>query len=481
MLYLENKRQEDNSNNSFKLDNLMYLYLEGSREYVPEEIRKYDALILEAKEEEQARRLLVNIRSSDEKNIYLKPVFLMNAKEIKDPLLSKLTDGVIYSFRTIHETTRQVHDLLKRIETISEITETGFEAKTIKKALNFEVSRLHDALRPVPDTRFSLGFSYPALSVQFTSGNDPVALDVLEWAEDQNLIQSDFYEKIHLCSSCHGGILIYREVCPYCSSSNTYNEDLVHHFPCAYIGPMSDFRKPDTDELVCPKCTKKLKHIGQDYDKPSVVNHCKNCNKSFQDTTVKARCLTCNTDNSIEYLIPKTLKTYRLSKKAENVSRNEGSLTDLPVKSKDPILGTVDLDTFHIMLHYDIERMKHSPQTKSNLSAIYMENLEDVYEKSGVFFHDTLMTDIIRIVRENIRPSDFITIKDQKIIVLTINDMSVEKAEEVIQKLIDIIKNIIRSNVDNIDLTVSSKTVELHTKSSAKEQIQSLLRTLFEK
>jgi hypothetical protein len=127
------------------------------------------------------------------------------------------------------------------------------------------------------------------LGISFDDNEEPQVLDALDWAEKEGLVWPDFQERIYVCSSCSGGFLSFREVCPHCKSSNIDGEDLVHHFPCAYIGPVSDFQMEDSSVLNCPKCNKDLHHIGVDYDKPVVINHCNNCDSIFQDIYVKAK------------------------------------------------------------------------------------------------------------------------------------------------------------------------------------------------
>ena len=107
----------------------------------------------------------------------------------------------------------------------------------------------------------------------------------------------------------------YREVCPKCSSSNTTPDDIIHHFPCGYVGPMKDYKNQIDDKLDCPKCNKRLRHIGVDYDKPSVIYECNHCAHKFQDYYVNAKCLSCESDKSVDQLRSMEIRSYRLTKK----------------------------------------------------------------------------------------------------------------------------------------------------------------------
>jgi hypothetical protein len=69
-------------------------------------------------------------------------------------------------------------------------------------------------LKPLVDVNSSIGYCYPVLSVNFDSFEEFKAIEILEWAEKENLIWPDFYDRVYLCSNCKGGHLSFREICP---------------------------------------------------------------------------------------------------------------------------------------------------------------------------------------------------------------------------------------------------------------------------
>lgn len=117
-----------------------------------------------------------------------------------------------------------------------------------------------------------------------------------------------FEERIHLCPKCFGSHLFYMETCPQCGSSNLKDEPVLHHFRCANISPESSYAYGG--ELRCPKCHRFLRHIGVDYDRPSNVYNCRQCNHAFMHTRMKVYCSTCNSKFSPAELLANDIYTY---------------------------------------------------------------------------------------------------------------------------------------------------------------------------
>jgi predicted amidophosphoribosyltransferase len=168
-----------------------------------------------------------------------------------------------------------------------------------------------------------LGFHYPIVSDIFGQSDQHKVLRVLDKGVDKGFLTKEFKEKVYLCYNCYNSFLLNREVCPNCNSSHLSSEDLVHHFPCAYVGPVSDYESEDRpDQMICPKCEKSLKHIGVDYDKPSLIYFCRNCSDTFQDVMIKSRCTNCSSDMEIENLSGHSIYQYELTRGGEHAAIN---------------------------------------------------------------------------------------------------------------------------------------------------------------
>jgi hypothetical protein len=101
------------------------------------------------------------------------------------------------------------------------------------------------------------------------------------------------------------------EACPKCDSSLLKEEPVLHHFRCANISPESSYAYDG--ELRCPKCHQFLRHIGVDYDRPSNVYTCQECNHTFLHTRMKVHCSSCNKTLRPSELLPYDVYTYEFT------------------------------------------------------------------------------------------------------------------------------------------------------------------------
>lgn len=463
--------------NKIEYENLLFYTVDSGSSLKIEHLMGYDALIIDARDHDFARYIIKKIRTHYNPEFYLKPIFLINYKETKDPFLNYLHDGLVYSYDQIKEFAEVVKQIFFKTTQLDYQLIPSFEAQTMKKVLNYMYTRELRTLKPYVDLNSIIGYTFPEISVHFDDAEEAQVLEIFEWAEREGLIWPDFHERIYLCNQCSSGFLSYREVCPHCNSSNSKSEDLVHHFPCAFIGPISDFKNPIDNTLTCPKCNKGLRHIGVDYDKPSIIHHCNSCDNNFQDFFVKAKCISCTQDIEVQYLIPKSINVYKLTKKGRAAATN-GFLSS--GQEIEDIFGTINMATFKIMLHYELERVKANPSQKTSIALINMENVFELYNKIGKKAEKTLLEDLVNMIRENIKPSDFIAFENSSTLYLGLMNTDSMQAEQQLMNLNIIIEKAIKTNFNGFDVRVLHKGKILHPHSKAEIQLQELTKDLFD-
>ncbi|MFI3323265.1 MAG: hypothetical protein SNI45_02355 [Rikenellaceae bacterium] len=106
----------------------------------------------------------------------------------------------------------------------------------------------------------------------------------------------------HVCPKCYDKGMIYQETCPKCGSIDIEEHNMIHHFRCANISPEKTYMKDGA--LICPKCTRELRHIGVDYDRPTTSYHCNKCSINFSEAKMICECETCLAKSPVESLVP---------------------------------------------------------------------------------------------------------------------------------------------------------------------------------
>lgn len=462
--------------NVLEYENLTFYVIDKSSGVKIDHLMGYDGLIIEAHNLLLTRYLIGAIRIHYNPEFYLKPVFLLNLKDKSDPVVNQLVDGVIYSLEQVKEIAEKTRQIFLKTTQLDYQVPVSYEAQIIKKVLNFMFTRDRSSLSPVAYPLSAIGYSYPEISVNYSNKEEHQVLNILELAEREGLLSGTFFDRVYLCNGCSSGFLNYREVCPHCDSSNSTSEDLIHHFPCAYIGPLSDFTNEIDHQLYCPKCNKTLRHIGVDYDKPSIIHNCKNCSRTYQDFSVKAKCISCLNDMEVQHLIPRSILTYQLTKKGESAAVNGFLSTS---KDFDEVVGTVALPVFKTMLQYEIERIK-AGKGKSQLAVLYLKNASQLYSKIGNKNQKTLLNDLIKLIRANVRSLDIIAFGNASTLLFCFNDADEEAVDNLLKKITLIIKKLIRNNFDNFSVEIFIKVKPIATFTSAETQVEFILKDLFD-
>ena len=451
-----------------------YVYISASRRVKLESSSTYAGIIIEGRNVEFVRMILKRIRGSKNPDVYLKPVFLMNGTAHKDPLVAKLIDGVLNSFDQIpliHDITEAINQRQSEVIFINSIS---FEAQVISMLMCYMYTRDEKELIPIPYALSSTNYSFPFLSCSFEPNDEYHVFDLLSTAVADGLLSCEFEDRVYLCASCKSSHLSYRETCTKCNSANTDSFDIVHHFPCAYVGPITDFTNDLDDKLNCPKCSKALKHIGIDYDKPSVLHVCKNCNHRFQDFNVLVKCMSCSHDNPLEQLVSREVFTYMMTKKGEDVALRGYSSTP---KDIEDIIGTVKFETFKTVVKYEVERIRQT-EGSSNIVAINIVNAGQFYAKVGGDGQQAFLRDIVAEIRSSIRSSDMITFYSSEIFLITMNDIPSKIVNRILNDILDLLRKLIENNFSDLALDINGKALQLNLDATSEIQINELINSL---
>lgn len=465
-------------NNVLRYKNYSFYLMDSLGGLAIEELGEYSAILLEANDPDFTKIVIKRFRSHNNPEFYLKPIFLIHYKPTNDPIINNLHDGIIASYEQLPEKTKEIQQIITLTTHLDNSPSNTFDVFLMKKVLNYMYTREYRQLTPYPDIHSIIGFTYPIVSVNFEAHEEMRVLDFFDWALKEHIIWPDFYDRIYLCNSCGSGHLSYREICPSCDSANMKSEDLIHHFPCGFIGPISDFKNSIDSVLNCPKCSKALRHIGVDYDKPSIINHCQNCNEVFQDYLVKARCFKCGSDSDVQYLMSRNINVFKLTKKGRSAAAS-GIITS-EYTAEEEIFGAVNNKTFNVMMHYEQERLKHTKGISTNIAVLYVENIYDLLRKIGKSKEKAFIIELVQLIRENITPADFINISNPSLIVICINDTNKTDAETIAMKVTNIVEEMVFNNFNKLELLISFKVFELSTAVPFEKQLLDVTKSFTE-
>lgn len=457
-----------------KHDSFEFIRIHEQSNYSLELFMAYDSIIIDSGNRDFVEKLVRSIRTHNQSDVYLKPIFLLKSSRVEDPLISNLIDGVIFSIDQLELISDYVKQILLRINDFVFTKSISLEAEIISRIIYFMVSRDNSELFAYLYLNSGLGYIYPEASIYFIPRDEHNLLDILTTAEQEGLFTSEFNDRIYLCTNCETGILSYREVCPKCNSANSKAEDLVHHFSCAYVGPISDFKNTIDDELNCPKCNKFLNHIGVDYDKPALLHTCNKCGHKYQDYHVKAKCITCHHDNDVENLVPRSILNYYLTKKGRHVAHHGFISTS---KDFNEIPGTVNFDVFKTMLEYEIERLKQNDAT-SNIAYLKISNAGELYSRIGIDRQKILITEMIKILRKNLRSSDFIAFYNASSLILSLNEIPTKIADNILHDIVKLTTTLLKKNFKNIQVDIDYYVQPLNKERSHEIQLQQLIKRI---
>ena len=441
-----------NDDVKFDLERMTSLKIKKPDHLPLEAIEEYEGLLVDARDVKFAVSVVTRIRGASSNKIFLKPVFLYSDLSIKDEYLLEIVDGQVNA-ATVMEVFTRSKELIRATESLPDFQGYKHTHQLVLKTLQLMVSR-NKELIPVIMPKSKFGYVYPLVTVNFAQRDDQRMFEIVDFIDKEGLADSNFVDRIHLCPNCYSSFINFREVCPRCGSANLSVDDLIHHFPCGYVGPETEFR--EGEKLVCPKCGKILRHIGMDYDRPSIIYKCNDCNYSFQDPEVTGLCFYCNEIHPVDSLIKKDIKSYQISQVTVNCA-----LKGIILSLRDILNTTMKVYSnlaFQTILEYEYKRQKRY-SSRSSLLYLHFE----ISEENRLLEEDRqrILMEIAKVLKEVLRESDAITSIDDNSFAVLLQEVSVDQSERVMERLKNGINEFLLTNFPDIKVKVKVKRLTL--------------------
>jgi hypothetical protein len=228
----------------------------------------------------------------------------------------------------------------------------------------------------------------------------------LEQLNGMDLLRKEFFDRVHLCRSCKSSRLNTREECEKCRSSQIREASLVHHFNCAYQGPETEFQ--GSDGLVCPKCKRRLRHYGVDYDKPGFVIHCLDCHHQGAESVVGFRCADCGGHTPAEVAETRDWYHYSVSGDGE-VAVRRGRLPYVSVE--DFISGLASAHSprsFALLAHHHL-KLHERYERPVTAWLITPTGMEEMHQRIGLQDSAEVFRLFVEVLDETLRLTDAVT------------------------------------------------------------------------
>jgi len=425
-----------------------------------------DAVILDYSDNKGCLNLLNQIRASFLESIYLVPVFILSINDEIDSFTKALSDGTIQSLQeeTFSGILNSIEQRIKQLR----ITETQDQGLRIQnKILRYYYTR-SNRLKPVTSSLAHTGYSFPLLALHFNKENTDAEFKLLDNLADKEYFRIRYEDIVHLCNNCYSGFLNYRELCPKCESSDLYTENLIHHFVCAHVAPESDFI--NGDQMICPKCNRLLRHIGVDYDKPSLIYTCNNCGHHFQDSVMQAQCMHCGTGHNIDSLLERKIYNYELTALGEEAAINGLVPSE---KQEAELDGYIGFSTFNIFLKYEIERIKNSGKT-SSVGSLRLLTPAAMGNSLGVKY-TTVVTEVSEFIKNATLATDILTFINNNTFLIISPDNDKFRVESLLNNIRHSVQKLIDSNIDEANIVVKIKAENITSSNTHNDLLNSLL------
>lgn len=448
-------------------DNFHHISINEILENVPEDGEAY---AVSTPTPWQAYKVLSAIRKSPIKKTYLSPVYFITYSEQKNVTDSNsgMFDSIFFSPGLTDYIAYKIYEnsapLVKRIRELPESTDINISLKILKF---MQVRDKH--ILPEMTAENLYGYIYSSIKIFFNK-DDSGFYQILEFLESNHLIAGKFYDIAHFCSNCGSAFLNFREICPECSSPNIKTEDLIHHFKCAHVGPETEFIQEDL--MVCPKCKDTLRHIGVDFDKPSIIFTCRECGSIFQEPDTDSKCYNCQITNYPENQDKKIIKEYSITSLGQNACvHGLDSLFQSVIKEDLPL---IPYKVFKTILEAESERIKRYSLSQSTIAYFEITNIETIYSKLGKN-SKSFFSELSRVIKSMLRISDFITSVNESVFLSMLPETDLKGAYTALHRLENQIQKLLKSNTDQ-KITINTKAIAIDGETKGAEIINELLQ-----
>lgn len=289
----------------------------------------FDVVFIANESVEETKTILSSINPITSTKCCYKPLFVAGSLKGKMGNYDEIIDGYADDWNNM--------EMLTKVENIIEHnSKIGLNAQEdpilssnqfFIRLTRYLISRKKTVLEPKLDVSASTGYVIPIFDLFYRIGLYELSeyFVFLQSMNEKGLFRATkFVNKVYLCPSCLHSHLLYIQTCPKCGQSSIQTEEVIHHFRCANVSPEHTYNFGG--QLRCPKCHKILRHIGMDYDRPTIIYTCNTCGNTFIEPKTKTLCTSCKKTHNADELIPQDFNIYEITQEGKQsiISPNIG-------------------------------------------------------------------------------------------------------------------------------------------------------------
>ena len=295
--------------------------------------KDYEAIFVESFFEQVFKNYqsILSVHPLLEKSAGLKPIFVTDKLRSKLGMLAEVVDGYADS-PTSSNVTNKIEKIYQNIQEMGIVHQSVLvdtKESALIHAFRFVIARKQFKMTPLLSVGSSSGYVTPFIEVLERAGIIDITLRKLfqiKLIELGYMRRTRFLNKVYLCPKCQHSHILFVEVCPNCKTSDIQSQSVIHHFRCANVSPESTYMVDGM--LKCPKCSKYLRHIGVDYDRPTDIYICNACTHHFTTPDMHAVCTKCKETFNTSQLIPYDIYEFEFTPKGIHAfASNEAYLT----------------------------------------------------------------------------------------------------------------------------------------------------------
>jgi GGDEF domain-containing protein len=222
-------------------------------------------------------------------------------------------------------------------------------------------------------------------------------------------------------------------------------EATLHHFRCSYVGRKSEFQQNEV--LRCPKCERRLRHVGVDYDKPRRDFWCGDCGRQFEEPEVECHCLNCRETCPPEDAEIRTFREYEITPDGR-LSAQEGSYPETHVA--DLLRNTPGLyrpRAFEQLYRLEVARCQRY-DVPATLASLRIENLTELVNGRAGRKLRRLTDEIKELLGGTFRETDLLTDVSRDHILVIFTHTPAEEARNALERLDDSLRELVAHRIE---------------------------------